>query len=104
MEESYIMLETAQLAKKVGFTEFKQDDVYPEHLYCTHALLAQWLREKKDRFILIWNNACGYSYFINKTGGTSVYEEDYIGPNNGGMWDTYEEALEAGILYSLKHL
>lgn len=29
---------------------------------------------------------------------SSVYE----GPNDGGEWDTYEEALEAGILEALK--
>lgn len=29
-------------------------------------------------------------------------DDDAKGPNDGGNWDTYEEALEAGIFEALK--
>lgn len=49
------------------------------------------------------NCACGYGYEISKAdNGTHITSSVYEGTNDGGEWDTYEEALEAGILETLK--
>lgn len=63
----------------------------------------KWLRETKNLHISIIRNACGYSYDICKAeNGTHITDGIFKGPNDGGQWDTYEEALEVGIQESLK--
>ena len=58
----------------------------------------KWLRETKNMHIAIIRNACGYSYDICKAdNGTFIAAGIFDGPNDGGQWDTYEEALETGI-------
>ena len=68
----------------------------------TQYIAQKWLRETKDLHICIYNTASGYSYEISKAdNGTEVLCMPK-GPNDGGKWDTYEEALEAGIQEALK--
>jgi len=68
----------------------------------TQSLLQKWLREKHNIHIGIWNNASGYGYELSKAdNGTTIYESDYDGPNDGGVWDTYEEVLEFALEQSL---
>ena len=63
----------------------------------------KWLRETKNLHIEIYRNACGYGYVIVKTNnGTWKEDDNSRGPNDGGLWDTYEEALEAGLQEALK--
>ena len=65
----------------------------------------RYSRERAD--VDVWCNASGWGFNINKTCGTSIYQYDI---NNGfkesspdsGMFKTYEQALEAGILEALK--
>ena len=48
--------------------------------------------------IMLYNCACGYGYEISKAdNGTHITSSVYEGPNDGGKWDIYEEALEAGL-------
>lgn len=58
---------------------------------------------KTNLHIEIYRNACGYGYAIVKAdSGTWMEDDNFKGPNDGGNWDTYEEALEAGIQEALK--
>lgn len=51
----------------------------------------------------IYNNACGYGYVISKAdNGTHIVNDLCNGPNNGGVWDNYEGALEAALQESIK--
>lgn len=69
----------------------------------TQSIVQKWLRENKNLHLSIIRNACGYSYDICKAdNGTHIAEGVFKGPNDGGEWDTYEEALEAGIQEALK--
>lgn len=57
----------------------------------------------KNLHISIIRNACGYSYDICKAdNGTHIADGIFKGPNDGGQWDTYEEALEVGIQEAIK--
>lgn len=109
MNEQYVTLETALLLKEKGFLRRKYliDVSTLHHCYKylsvpPQSVVQRWLRETKNLHICIYNSASGYSYEISKAdNGTTVYCLP-IGPNDGEKWDTYEEALEDGILKSLK--
>lgn len=69
----------------------------------TQPVAQKWLRETKNLHISIIRNACGYGYDICKAdNGTHITDGIFDGPNDGGQWDTYEEALEVGIQEALK--
>lgn len=110
MIEELVTLETAKLLKDKGFQQRKylMDVSTLHHCYKYLSVPPQsgaqkWLRETKNLHISIIRNACGYSYDICKAdNGTHISEGIFKGPNDGGEWDTYEEALEAGIQESLK--
>lgn len=122
MTEELITLETAKLLRKKGFNEYCKDIIredngrmmqsvfrtnkdLPKGAYSrpTQSIAAKWLREIKNLHIEIYRNACGYGYVIVKANnGTWMKADDAKGPNDGGNWDTYEEALEAGIFEVLK--
>lgn len=126
IDNTYASYELAKKLKELGFnypTSSFYDEFSPEHplgknmsfnnhnafndeVSCpTLDLAHRWLREEYNIFIPIWNNASGYSYFINKSSnGTTIDNLPYKGTNDGGMWNTYEEALEEGIRDSLKIL
>ena len=95
MEEQLITLETAKML----------NDILPYRCYYqpTQSLLQKWLREIKNLHIAIIRDACGYGYDICKANnGTHITDGVFDGPNDGGQWDTYEEALEVGIQKALK--
>lgn len=122
MTEELVTLKTAKLLRKKGFNEYCKDIIredngrlmqsifrtnkeLPNLCYSrpTQSLAQKWLRETKNLHIEIYRNACGYGYVIVKTdNGTWRADDDAKGPNDGGNWDTYEEALEAGIFEVLK--
>lgn len=121
MTEELVTLETAKLLRKKGFNEYCKDvidenniiketlyrtnDELPKQCYSrpTQSIAQKWLRETHNLHISIIRNACGYSYDICKAdNGTHISEGIFKGPNDGGQWDTYEEALEAGIQEALK--
>lgn len=126
MEEQLITLETAKLLKVAGFKEdikifyesvgteggFELFESYKAQNYNANVysfsdtilfIAQKWLRETKNLHISIVRNACGYGYDICKAdNGTHIANGIFCGPNDGGQWDTYEEALEAGIQEALK--
>ena len=110
MTEELITLETAKLLKEKSFQQRKYlinvstlHHCY-KYLSVTPQSVAQkWLRETKNLHIEIYRNACGYGYIIVKANnGTWMKADGSKGPNDGGKWDAYEEALEAGIFEALK--
>lgn len=95
MKEEFVTLETAKMLKEKGmFTDIE---------FPPQSIVQKWLRETKNLHISIIRNACGYGYDICKAdNGTHITDGIFKGPNDGGQWDTYEEALEVGIQESLK--
>ena len=122
MTEELITLETAKLLKEKGFNEYCKDIIredngrmmqsvfrtnkdLPKGAYSrpTQSIAAKWIRETKNLHISIIRNACGYGYDICKAdNGTHITDGIFKGSNDGGQWDTYEEALEVGIQEALK--
>lgn len=121
MTEELVTLETAKLLKEKGFNEYCKNvidinNILRETLYRTNSdlpkqcfslptqsIAQKWLRETKNLHIEIYRSAVGYGYAIVKAdNGTWQEDDDSRGPNDGGLWDTYEEALEAGIQEALK--
>lgn len=94
MDEKFVTLDTFKSLTEKGF------------ICChfpTQSVAQKWLRETKNLHISIVRNACGYGYDICKAdNGTFIAADIFDGPNDGGQWDTYEEALEAGIQKALK--
>ncbi len=127
MTEEFVTLETAKLLKEKGFKEdvftfyevdcvegdmilsetYDESENFNEKNDCLSApsqsLAQKWLRETKNIHICVYNCACGYGYEISKAdNGTHITSSVYEGPNDGGKWDIYEEALEAGLQEALK--
>lgn len=127
MTEAFVTLETAKLLKEKGFKEdvftfyevdcvegdmilsetYNESENFNEKNDClsapTQSLAQKWLRETKNIHICVYNCACGYGYEISKAdNGTHITSSTYKGTNDGGEWNTYEEALEAGIKECLK--
>lgn len=122
MTEELVTLETAKLLKEKGFNEYCKDIIredngrmmqsvfrtnkdLPKGAYSrpTQSIAAKWIRETKNLHISIIRNACGYGYDICRSdNGTHITYGIFDGPNDGGQWDTYEEALEVGIQEALK--
>lgn len=58
----------------------------------------KWLRENYNILATIYSNASGYLYeWHDAVGGTHRGWSEYEGPNDSGVWDTYEEAKLACI-------
>lgn len=129
MTEGLVTLETAKLLKAAGFKEdvnsfyelvykggsgpeYEIDESYDARNYNTdvysvsapaQSIAQRWLRETKNLHIGIYRSAAGYGYAIVKAdNGTWQEDDDSGGTNDGGLWDTCEEALEAGIQEALK--
>lgn len=127
MTEEFVTLETAKLLKEKGFKEdvftfyevdcvegdmilsetYDVSENFNEKNDCLSApsqsLAQKWLRETKNIHICVYNCACGYGYEISKAdNGTHIASSAYKGTNDGGEWDTYEEALESGLQEALK--
>jgi hypothetical protein len=53
----------------------------------------RWFREKYNILATVYSNASGYLYeWSDNVGGTDRGWSDCEGPNDGGVWNTYEEA------------
>lgn len=126
MREALVKRLTAELAKKRGFdinqggncwVKTLDGDVIhnsdrrntPEHDRSSHyldqpslATLAKWIRETRGVHIHITRNASAYHWEMCKADtGTNLGWSDLKGPNYGGGWDSYEEALENGVRVQL---
>lgn len=96
MDEKFVSLDTLKSLTEQGFCYYH---------FPTQSFAQKWLRETKNMHIAIIRNACGYGYDICKAdNGTFIAAGIFDDPNDGGQWDTYEEALEAGIQEALKLL
>lgn len=117
MEEQLISFETAKLAKEKGFNIY-QDIQYSQEVIdktitynytesqCrlfgdvyyapTQSLLQRWLREEHEINIVIFpaNNQESWFYGVNKVMWQSCSRET--------LYNSYEEALEAGLKEALK--
>lgn len=119
MTEELVTLETAKMLIKKGFNEYcrfviGEDRVISDIISTwnlppnsfpapTQSIAQKWLREIKNIHICVYNCTCGYGYEISKAdNGTHIANSVYKGPNDGGNWDTYEEALEEGLQEALK--
>jgi len=59
----------------------------------TYSQAFRWFREKHNILATVYSNASGYLYeWSDSVGGTHRGWSDYEGPNDGGVWNTYEEA------------
>lgn len=70
----------------------------------TQSLAQKWIREVHKLEVLVYCNASGWMWEINKayeigslSGGTFVSFSDFSGTNDSGEWDTYEDALDEGL-------
>ena len=125
--EDYVTYETAKLLKEKGFDEetrgyypVKGDATgrlmfgseYPHNhsqvqiSTPTQALAMKWLREEKRYYIQIMLNSWALGghigYYIVIQHLDSDFEE--VSPCEQVFYDTYEEACEAAIIYTLKNL
>ena len=58
-----------------------------------------WFREKHNILGNVYANASGYLFeWHDAEGGTHRGDSDFDGPNDGGVWDTYQEAREALLI------
>ena len=112
IETLFVPYELAVKLKQLGFDEpcfgyWNIDPYLPnptfnlvkpfDHEWCIPAPLYQqafrWFREKYNILATIYSNASGYLYeWHDAIGGTHRGWSEYEGPNDSGVWDTYEEA------------
>jgi len=59
----------------------------------------RWFREKYNTLVTLYSNASGYLFeWHDAIGGTHRGWSEYEGPNDSGVWDTYQEAEIAAIV------
>lgn len=102
MTETLIKYDTAVLAKEKGFDWIMglgQFDMMGNEVLCSQSLLQKWLRDvKKQDIEVLTAGRSGYYYcFVTQTRNGYIYEGREI-----KEFPSYEEALEAGLLESLK--
>lgn len=123
MQEELVSFQTAKLAKEKGFDEIcsylyenSKVIIYTTHKnsglnkhfdWCsapTQSLLQKFIRETRGVHIEIHRNASGYYWSMCKAdGGTDLGWSDISGPNNGGVWDSFEGALENALQVQLSY-
>lgn len=107
--EDYCSFEVAKLLKEKGF-----NNDYPKgdctRYACTLQMAMKWLREEKDIFIeveYINQKACGCTIIEQRTGGLIAkwnWDKFQYANKNPLVGNTYEEAVEAALKYSLENL
>ena len=117
IEESYVSFETAKLLKEAGFNEpcrysydnvggfrwFKTGEHTPKGwVPCpTQALTARWLREVHHYAVCVWSTI-DYNKWFYAYGDTEsmIFDEEYN--ISDFIYDSYEQALEAGLQEAIK--
>ena len=123
MNEDYVSFKVAKLLKEKGFkwlvnhyynkygnfnntyeTWENYSDLIGELMISAPTLyMAQkWLREKKEIHITLDISQSGYYAVLWKTNGTFIKTLVDKGLNSDGVWNTYEDAMDAGIYEALK--
>jgi hypothetical protein len=70
----------------------------------TQTQLQKYIRENRGVHIEIHRNASGYYWSMCKSdGGTDLGWSDDRGPNDGGVWDSFEDALENALFVQLSY-
>ena len=111
MEKEFIPYTEALELKQLGFNErcygcfshLDNRELWTSRVYTngvseniaapTFSQAFRWFREKYNILATIYSNASGYLYeWHDAVGGTHRGWSEYEGPNDGGVWDTYEEA------------
>ena len=111
MKKEFIPYEQAAALKELGFDEpcfgyynsgvknpleVEYSIPYDHKEYLSAPLYQQvfrWFRDKYNILATVYSNASGYLYeWSDNVGGTNRGWSDYEGPNDSGVWDTYEEA------------
>jgi hypothetical protein len=111
MKKEFVPYELALRLKQLGFDEpcfcfyskiygliptlptYKVNEVAGEVILPLYQQAFRWFREKHNMLSTIYSNASGFLYEWSDTiGGTHRGWSDCEGPNDGGVWDTYEEA------------
>jgi hypothetical protein len=70
----------------------------------TQSLLQRFIRENRGIHIEIHRNASGYYWSMCKSdGGTDLGWSDISGPNDSGVWDSFEDALENALQIQLSY-
>lgn len=124
IEEQYVSLDTAKLLKEAGFeanlktryVEEEKDEwafwdsgtkrsdynYFDDTIACpTQALAARWLREARHYVICAWLAIEEKKWFY-AYGDTDDMFLTYDYAISDAIYDTYEEAMEAGIVKCLK--
>jgi hypothetical protein len=114
MEKEFVPYEQALALKELGFDEscfgwhagenhcnirqVHSQPNHPDNLYnwCSAPTFSQafrWFRDTHNMLANVYSNASGFLFEYHDTiGGTHRYDSEFSGPNDGGCWDTYEEA------------
>ncbi len=127
----FVTFEIAKKLKEKGFIlqkteiygKFDSDGLFHPQLYFNYvetmdcdeiiaptiSQVLKWLRKEKHLHIELVAASYGYNYIVSQTpedGGTDYYSSawEYAGPNDGGAWDSDEQAALAGIEYTLNYL
>ena len=129
IKEAYVSYDVAKLLEKKGFWEevsmyydtWDENDIelcsrsdisselfsyQPEGTYVkapTHQMACAWIRAK-GYIIEIQANPSGFVWSIDKLNGTNVAWSDFVGPNDDGAWDDYDECMENALMYCLVNL
>ena len=111
MKDQLISFETAKLAKEKSFNEKTPEyynsqtkvtsTSYNEIPAPTQSLLQKWLREKHDIFVSVEEGRNPSNYYPVMRAGKTEHNWKYM-PTHWG--DTYEEALEKGLVEALNLL
>ena len=68
----------------------------------SQSLLNKFIRETKGIHLTVERNASGWYWAMCQTdGGTSLGYSEFSGPNDGGVWESFEEAFENGLQTAL---
>lgn len=127
IKEAYVSFEVAKLLKEKGFNEpcdnyYDQSSDEPQQLTLdemyysydeftkapTHQMAMAWLREVYNVFIYVepfitTNGLQGYKPYCTKIGGEFMWINPLRKYSNTSS-DTYYEAVEAALKYSLENL
>ena len=117
MEKEFTPYEQALELKELGFDEpcfglYHNDKTfYPTQCksheqfhgqICSAPTFSQafrFFREKYNTLVTLYSNASGYLFeWHDAIGGTHRGWSEYEGPNDSGVWDTYQEAEIAAIV------
>lgn len=116
--EDYVSFEIAKLLEEKGFDE-KISSYYEDNTLClgewfewnrspfgeiaapSHAMAMKWLREKGIHIVVYPSNKKPYTLYMVDIGTKTLsLSKGHL----RGVWNTYEQAVEAALKYCLENL